>query len=135
MGPSLGGALVSCVKRAVPETKGNWHRQTTHSTVINVVAVVPPPAGISQSRRRTLPGNVLSERVGSSRAHSRNYHNWKRTPSVTNRSPPERRGMRFHVMCLSFIHIRLSASWLFPNNKDSVNLDIPNNKRSFYELQ
>nr|DAO36802.1 MAG TPA: hypothetical protein [Caudoviricetes sp.] len=25
-------------------------------------------------------------------------HNWKRTPSVTNRSPPERRGMRFHVV-------------------------------------
>lgn len=29
-------------------------------------------------------------------------HNWKRTPSVTNRSPPERRGMRFHVVCLLF---------------------------------
>ncbi len=43
--------------------------------------------------------------------------------------------MRFHVVCLSFIHIRLGASWLFPNNKDSVNLYIPNNKRSFYELQ
>ena len=110
MGPSLGGALVSCVKRAVPETKGNWHRQTTHSTVINVVAVVPPPAGISQSRRRTLPGNVLKERVGSSRAHSRNYHNWKRTPSVTNRSPrPMEDGMRFHVVCLSFHHIRLGG--------------------------
>lgn len=82
MGPSLGGALVCCVKRAVPETKGNWHRQTTHSTVINVVAVVPPPAGISQSRRRTLPGNVLKERVGSSRAHSRNYHNEEGTAGV-----------------------------------------------------
>ncbi|SBJ19556.1 Uncharacterised protein [Klebsiella pneumoniae] len=39
--------------------------------------------------------------------------------------------MRFHVVCLSFIHIRLGASLLFPNNKDSVNLDIPNNKWSF----
>ncbi|AUV40143.1 hypothetical protein C2U50_27240 [Klebsiella pneumoniae] len=31
MSPSPGDALVSCVKRAVPETKGNWHRQTSHS--------------------------------------------------------------------------------------------------------
>lgn len=35
-------------------------------------------------------------------------HNWKRTPSVTNRSPrPMEDGMRFHDVCLSFIHIRL----------------------------
>lgn len=38
--------------------------------------------------------------------------------------------MRFHVVCLSFIHIRLGASRLFPNNKDSDNLDIPNDKMS-----
>lgn len=82
MSPSPGDALVSCVKRAVPERETNWYRQTTHSTVNEVVAVVPPPAGISQSRRRTLPGNVLSERVGSSRAHSRNYHNEEGTAGV-----------------------------------------------------
>ncbi|GKN57958.1 hypothetical protein MS5452_37520 [Klebsiella pneumoniae] len=36
----------------------------------------------------------------------------------------------FPVVCLSFIHIRLGASRLFPNNKDSDNLDIPNDKMS-----
>ncbi|WP_419879978.1 hypothetical protein [Klebsiella pneumoniae] len=44
-------------------------------------------------------------------------HNWKRTPSVTNRSPPERRGMRFHVVCLSFHHIRLGGILVFPHNQ------------------
>nr|DAI75834.1 MAG TPA: hypothetical protein [Caudoviricetes sp.] len=33
-------------------------------------------------------------------------------------------------MRLSFHHFRLSGSLLFPNNKDSVNLDIPNNEQS-----
>ena len=32
-------------------------------------------------------------------------HNWKRTPSVTNRSPPERRGMRFHVVFCSSLSV------------------------------
>lgn len=57
-------------------------RLSFHSTVIKVVAVVPQPAGISQSRRRTLPGNVLKEWVGSSRAHNRNYHNEESTAGV-----------------------------------------------------
>jgi hypothetical protein len=46
------------------------------------VAVVPPPAGLSHNRRRTLPGNAFIERVGSSRAHSRNYHNEESTAGV-----------------------------------------------------
>ena len=200
--------------------------------------MVPPPAGISQSRRRTLPGNVLSERVGSSRAHSRNYHNEEGTagvriertfslpitryrtilasgiepdsvpcssmlsslcpglfPGVTPfrraggaHVVPETLGLHIPVVriahgtsrepsgpltlhvpyngceycrsqleahsfsykpvpttdgrwnalscCLpAFIHIRRGGSWLFPNNKDSGNLDIPNNERSFYAVQ
>lgn len=37
MSPSLGGALVSCVKRAVPEREMNWHRQdyTQHSDCLS----------------------------------------------------------------------------------------------------
>ncbi len=41
--------------------------------------MVPPPAGLSHNRRRTLPGNAFHERVGSPRAHSRNYHNEEST--------------------------------------------------------
>jgi hypothetical protein len=86
---------------------------------LHVVAVVPPPAGLSHNRRRTLPGNAFIERVGSSRAHSRNYHNWKRTPSVTNQSPrPMEYEMRFHVVCLSFHHIRLSGILEFSHNQE-----------------
>ena len=44
--------------------------------------MVPPPAGLSHNRRRTLPGNAFHERFGSSRAHSRNYHNEESTAGV-----------------------------------------------------
>lgn len=52
--PVAGDALVSCVKRAVPEREKNWYRQTTHSTVNEVVAVVPPPAGSASTGGATL---------------------------------------------------------------------------------
>jgi hypothetical protein len=198
--------------------------------------VVPPPAGLSHNRRRTLPGNAFHERVGSSRAHSRNYHNEESTagvriertfslpitryrtilasgiepdsvpcssmlsslcpglfPGVTpfrraggahvvpetlglhipvvlrahgsrnsqaanaacaiqrlrilpfttgsallqlQTSPHDRWKMECAFMlCACFTHIRRGGSWLFPNNKDSGNLDIPNNERSFYAVQ
>lgn len=199
--------------------------------------MVPPPAGLSHNRRRTLPGNAFHERFGSSRAHSRNYHNEEstagvriertfslpitryRTILVSGIEPdsmpcssmlsslcpglfpgltPFRRAGGAHVVpetlglhisgcsesawikgtlrpltlhvpyngceycrsqleahsfsykpvpttdgrwnalscCLpAFIHIRRGGSWLFPNNKDSGNLDIPNNERSFYAVQ
>lgn len=42
--------------------------------------------------------------------------------------PPEQ-GCNAYILCLSFLHFRLGGSWLFPNNKDSVNLDIPNNEK------
>ncbi|WP_228740754.1 hypothetical protein [Klebsiella sp. PL-2018] len=42
-----------------------------------------------------------------------------------------REGVRFHVGCLLLATSGEVVSWLFPNNKDSVNLDIPNNKRAF----
>lgn len=44
--------------------------------------MVPPPAGLSHNRRRTLPGSAFIARVGSSRAHSRNYHNEESTAGV-----------------------------------------------------
>nr|DAT42210.1 MAG TPA: hypothetical protein [Caudoviricetes sp.] len=39
---------------------------------------------------------------------------------------PSRRHLPLYVP--AFHHIRRGGSWLFPNNKDSVNLDIPNNE-------
>ncbi|PLM44948.1 hypothetical protein CWN28_19360 [Klebsiella pneumoniae] len=39
MSPSPGDALVSCVKRAVPETKGNWHRQNFTQLSLQVLRV------------------------------------------------------------------------------------------------
>ena len=90
MSPSPGDALLCCVKRAVIHQNvilfllwivENWiTAKTTHSIINEVVAVVPPPAGLSHNRRRTLPGNAFIERVGSPRAHSRNYHNGESTP-------------------------------------------------------
>lgn len=196
--------------------------------------MVPPPAGLSHNRRRTLPGNAFHERVGSSRAHSRNYHNEESTagvriertfslpitryrtilasgiepdsvpcssmpsslcPGLFPGVTPFRRAGGAHVVpetlslhisgcsesawikgtlrpltlyvpyngceyCRSqleahsfsykpvpttdgrwnalsccvpaFTHIRRGGSWLFPNNKDSVNLDIPNNMMSIH---
>ena len=193
--------------------------------------MVPPPAGLSHNRRRTLPGNAFHERVGSPRAHSRNYHNEESTAGVrierTFSSPitryrtilasgiepdsvpcssmlsslcpglfpgvtpfrraggahvvPETPGLHIPVVriahgtsrepsglltlhvpyngreyCRSqleahsfsykpiptgkkgnalsccvpaFFHVRRGGSWLFPNNKDSVNLDIPDNEK------
>ncbi|RWT22255.1 hypothetical protein DN603_14635 [Raoultella planticola] len=86
MGPSLGGALVSCVKRAVPETKGNWHRQTTHSTVNkccdtrSLICLLPAaqflywqPVAVAQSIFGSLRRPALR--------YACTHHNWKRTPS------------------------------------------------------
>lgn len=42
---------------------------------------------------------------------------------------PLEQGCNAYILCLSFLHFRLGGSWLFPNNKDSVNLDIPNNEK------
>lgn len=69
-------SFLLCKKRPIGETGQRLH------TAIRVVAVVPPPAGLSHNRRRTLPGNAFHERVGSSRAHSRNYHNEESTAGV-----------------------------------------------------
>ena len=48
MSPSPGDALVCCVKRAVPETRETGTAKTTHSIINEVVAVVPPPAGMAR---------------------------------------------------------------------------------------
>lgn len=68
------------------------------------MAVVPPPAGLATSGDVTLQDTYsflkLNKLVASSRAHSRNYHNWKRTPVYVSHlsSTTGREGVRFHVV-------------------------------------
>lgn len=67
-------------------------------------------------------------------------HNWKRTPSVTNRSPPERRGMRFHVVCLLFSTsgevdpgysptTRIQVIWISPTTKGTFMKHVDSEER------
>lgn len=85
-----------------------WYRQhclqLSYFLVTRVVVVVPPPAGLATSGDVTLQDTYsflkLNKLVASSRAHSRNYHNWKRTPVNVSHlsSTTGREGVRFHVV-------------------------------------
>ena len=93
MSPSPGDALVCCVKkgRYQPARDNNWYRQTT-TTLAFMITVV------GQALIFWLPScGCNSPQL---EAHSAIFtpvtHNWFE-------------GVRFHVLCLSFHHFRLSA--------------------------
>lgn len=129
MSPSLGGALVSCVKRAVPEREMNWHRQDYTQQVNkgcdtrSLICLLPAapfwywqPAAVAQSISGSLRRPALQ--------YACTHHNWKRTPTTYKPIPTSgRRGNALSCCVPAFTHIRRGGSWLFPNNKDSGNLD------------
>lgn len=43
--------------------------------------------------------------------------------------PTGKKGNALSCCVPAFFHVRRGGSWLFPNNKDSVNLDIPDNEK------
>lgn len=62
------------------------------------------------------------------RAH-RNFHPELSDPiqRLAIAMEPGKKGNALSCCVPAFFHIRRGGSWLFPNNKDSGNLDIPNN--------
>ena len=95
------------------------HLPPPASTCLHLPARPELTAYTNQDTFSFLKLNML---VASSRAHSRNYHNWKRTPVYVSHlsSTTGREGVRFHVVCLSFHHIRLGGILLSPYNLEGI---------------